>query len=65
MKKIAVLFIVIVLALIIDGTLTHDIFDYRLDSISAWLGLLLALVIFAIIALADSAKKDGKGNISE
>ena len=40
MKKIILLIIIAALAIFIDGTLTHDIFDYRIDSFSKWATLL-------------------------
>ena len=49
-KKSFLLIIVVACAIFIDGTLTHDIFDYRLDSFSKWASLILVLVICVSIS---------------
>ena len=49
-KKSFLLIIVVVCDIFIDGTLTHDIFDYLLDSFSKWATLILVLGIFVIIS---------------
>jgi hypothetical protein len=48
-KKSFLLIIVAACAIFFDGTLTHDIFDYRLDSFSKWATLTLILGIFLSI----------------
>lgn len=62
LKKIALLLILICLALMLDGTLSYDIFDLRVNSWAGWMGVLLALTIFAAIAWAESTKKSGEKN---
>lgn len=62
MKKFILLLILVVLALAVDGTLTYDIFDFRMDTLTTWLGLILFLAILGIISWADSAKKHEKKN---
>ena len=49
-KKSFLLVILVACAIFIDGTLTHDIFDYRLDSFSKWASLILVLVICVSIS---------------
>ena len=48
-KKSFLLIIAAASAIFIDGTLTHDIFDYRLDSFSKWATLILILGVFVSI----------------
>ena len=55
-KKSFLLIIVMACAIFIDGTLTHDIFDYRLDSFSKWATLILVLGIFVSISWPKSIK---------
>ncbi len=54
--------IVAALALLIDGTLARDIFEYRIQSAAGWVSLLLILAIYAVIAWTESAKKNEKEN---
>lgn len=56
---------VAVAAIFVDGTLTYDIFDYRIDSFIKWVTLILVLGIFGAIAWADSTKTNEKKNNSE
>ena len=56
-KKKILLIIVAACAIFIDGTLTHDIFDYRLDSFSKWATLILILGIFVSISWPKTIKK--------
>lgn len=60
MKKIILLIIIAALAIFIDGTLTHDIFDYRIDSFSKWATILLIIGIFVTLVWP----KDGKNKTS-
>ena len=55
-KKSFLLIIVAACAIFIDGTLTYDIFDYRLDSFSKWLTLILVLGIFVSISWPKTIK---------
>ena len=59
-RKSLLLIVVAVGAIFIDGTLTHDIFDYRLDSFLKWTTLILILGIFVSILLPKT-KKSNKG----
>ena len=56
-KKSFLLIIVAACAIFIDGTLTHDILDYRLDSFSKWATLILVLGIFISISWPKTIKK--------
>ena len=44
------------LALIVDGTMSYDIFDTRPETIKVWLVLALIVIIGLIIVIADSSK---------
>jgi len=55
-KKSFLLIIVAACVIFIDGTLTYDIFDYRLDSFSKWASLILVLGIFASISWPKTIK---------
>ncbi len=65
LKKILFLICVIAILLAIDGTLTHDFFDYRVDTLPKLLGLLILIFIIAGIGWADSSKKHEDKNTSE
>ena len=60
MMRKSILLIVATGAIFIDGTLTHDIFDYRLDSFSKWTTFILILGIFVSILLPKT--KNSKKN---
>ena len=60
MKKIFILLIVTILALAFDGTLTKDIFDYKISSFTDWLLIIMIIAILVTIAWADSTKTDHK-----
>lgn len=61
-KKSFLLIIVVACAIFIDGTLTHDIFDYRLDSFSKWATVLLILGIFVSISWPKTNKNSKDKN---
>ena len=65
MKKLALLGFVISILLLLDGFLTHDIFDIDILSPAGWLILLLAIIFFAIICIADSTTKKTPTKTSE
>ena len=65
LKKNFILLIIAVLALVFDGTLSKDIFDYQLSSFTDWLTAILIITILLTIAWADSAKSDNNKNIPE
>ena len=65
LKKFFILLIIAVLALVFDGTLSKDIFDYQLSSFTDWLTAILIIAILLTIAWADSAKSDNNKNIPE
>ena len=65
LKKIFILLTMAFLALVFDGTLSKDIFDYQLSSFTDWLTAILIVVILLTITWADSAKSDNNKNIPE
>lgn len=65
MKKFAVLVILVSLALIVDGTMSYDIFDSRPETIKMWLVLALIAIIGLVIAVADSSKINNDQDNSE
>jgi len=60
LKKLILLLILPALALLLDGALSFDIFDFRLDSFTDWFGFFLVVIIFVTIAWAESPKKNNK-----
>lgn len=64
LKKLLLLTIVIALALALDGALTYDLFDFRVDTFSKLLAVALILGILVMIAWADASKKHDKENNS-
>ena len=44
------------MAIFVDGTLTHDIFDYRIDSFSKWATIFLIIGIFLTLAWSKNGK---------
>lgn len=65
MKKFAFLGLTTLLLVILDGFLAHDIFDQDFLTPKGWLILLIAIVLFAIIILADSTSKNTPDKTSE
>ena len=64
MKKIIFLIIIVALSIFVDGTLTHDIFDYRIDSFPKWATIILIVCILVSIAWAkDPKNKENKNNL--
>ena len=65
-RKSLLLIIIAVFAILIDGSLTNDIFDYRLDSFSKWATVILILVIFVAIFWPKTTKNSkDKNNLYE
>jgi len=60
LKKVFILLIVTILALGFDGTLAKDIFDYKINSFSDLLLLILIIAVLGAIAWADSPNNDQK-----
>jgi len=56
LKKFLFLLIFVVAALAFDGTLAKDIFDYKINTLSGWLGLVLIVGISLTLFLAESTK---------
>ena len=57
MKKLALLGLAIPVLLLLDGFLTHDIFDKDILSPTGWLILALAIIFSAIVLIADATTK--------
>jgi len=55
----------VILALIVDGTMSYDIFDSRPETIKMWIVLALIVIIGLIIVVADSSKIDNNQDNSE
>jgi hypothetical protein len=65
LKKFAVLMSLVTLALIIDGTMSYDIFDARPETLKMWLVLGLIVIIGFVIVIADSSKINENQDDSE
>ena len=55
----------VILALIVDGTMSYDIFDSRPETIKVWLVLALIVIIGLVIVVADSSKINNNQDNSE
>ena len=55
----------VILALIVDGTMSYDIFDSRPETIKMWLVLGLIVIIGLVIVVADSSKINNDQDNSE
>ncbi len=65
MKKYAYLTGLAILVLIIDGTMTYDIFDTKPETLKVWLVVGLIVILGLIIVIADASKKPGPKNDSQ
>ncbi len=65
MKRFAVLMGLVIIALIIDGTMSYDIFDARPETLKMWLLLGLIVVIGLVIVIADASKTPKNRDNSE
>jgi len=65
LKKFAVLMGLAILALIVDGTMSYDIFDSHPETIKVWLVLGLIVLVGLVIVIADSSKTDHDRDNSE
>jgi putative Mn2+ efflux pump MntP len=65
LKKFAVLMGIVILALIIDGSMSYDIFDSQPETIKIWLVLALIVIIGLVIVIADSSKTNNNQDNSE
>jgi hypothetical protein len=65
LKKFAALMGLVILALIIDGTMSYDIFDFRPETLKTWLMLALIVIIGLVIVIADNSKIDNNQDNSE
>ncbi len=62
LKKFAVLVGLALLALLIDGMLTYDIFDARPETLKLWLVLALIVILGLIVVVADTSKNNDQNN---
>jgi len=65
MKKFALLGLITLLLILLDGFLAHDIFDQDFLTPKGWLILLITIVLFVIIILADSTAKNTRDKTPE
>ena len=65
MKKFAVLLGLAILALIVDGTMSYDIFDTHTETLKVWLVLALIAILGLVIVVADSSKNNNNQDNSE
>ncbi len=65
MKKLAALTGLITTLLIIDGTMTYDIFDLEHQSFEFWLSLGLFAFVFLVIMFAEFATSSDNQDSSE
>ena len=56
LKKILFFLIFVVTVIALDGTLSKDIFDYGIHTISGWLGLALLVGIVLTLLWVESTK---------
>ncbi|PIR00142.1 MAG: hypothetical protein COV66_08600 [Nitrospinae bacterium CG11_big_fil_rev_8_21_14_0_20_45_15] len=57
MMRLLILTLLIPAALVFDGYLAHDIFDYRIDTFREWLIVFFILIVILGIALGELGKK--------
>ena len=55
----------VILALIVDGTMSYDIFDSRPETIKMWVVLALIAIIGLVIVVADNSKTNHDPDNSE
>ena len=55
----------VILALIVDGTMSYDIFDSRPETIKMWVILALIAIIGLVIVVADNSKTNHDQDNSE
>jgi preprotein translocase subunit SecG len=65
LKKLFFLILFIATLLAVDGSLTYDIFDYRVGTLSKILAVFIVIFIFVCIGWADSSQKREDKNTSE
>jgi hypothetical protein len=65
LKKFLFFLIFVLIALALDGTLAKDIFEYRIRTVSGWMGLALAIGIFITLIWAESTKSHHDKNTRE
>ena len=65
MKKFLFLLIFVLAAIVFDGALAKDIFDYRIHTPSGWIGLVLITGILLTLVWADTTKTHREKNNRE
>lgn len=56
LKKFALLAGFVVFALVVDGTLSYDIFDARPETFKMWIVLAMIAILGLVVVVADSSK---------
>jgi len=56
MVRLLLLVLLIPMALAFDGYLSHDIFEYRIDTFREWFFVVIILIVIAGIALGEMGK---------
>lgn len=60
MRKFAVLLALAAVLLIIDGTMTYDLLDFKNKGLKFWLAAGLSVIIFIVLAFAEASKPSDK-----
>lgn len=58
MKKIAFLILCVVAAIIIDGSMTYEIFNTHPETLTGWFLASIIVIMFLVIWIADTSKKN-------
>lgn len=63
MKKIPFLILCVVIAIIVDGSMTYEIFNTQTETLIGWLLAAIIVIMVLVIWVADASKKnDNKDN---
>ena len=62
MKKIAFLILCVVIVIIIDGSMTYDIFNTHPETLTGWLLAAIVVILVVVIWVADTSKKNDNQN---
>jgi len=65
LKKLAELCILILFALILDGSLTYDLFDFSTQPFAKALGMIIFLLVLGGIVWAENTTKSGDKSTPE
>ena len=58
LKKIAFLTLCVVVAIIVDGSMSYEIFNTHPDTLIGWLLASITFILVVVIWLADASKKN-------